>query len=111
MVCTAQHDELLSSCVRACHTQGQIVRFAARVDEVADRQRIWKRGGEAPGVADEVLVQIACVGVQNGGLLGDGRHNARVLVADVGNVVDAVEEAVSVHVEQKRAASTHDVQR
>lgn len=68
--------------VRARQAQRQIVRLRARVDEKAHVQRSRHFGHDFLGALDDLVVQEAIVGRQDGHLLGGRLHHFRVAMAD-----------------------------
>ena len=91
--------------------QRELVGLAARADEEADRERLGQRRREPLRVAHDRGVEVARVGVQDRHLPLPGRDDARVRVADVGDVVDHVEERPARLVVEEGARAAHDLER
>ena len=72
-------------------SQGQVVGLAARVHEVADPESRRQGRRQPLDVPGQGVVEIAGVGVENGGLALDGGHDAGMGMPDMGNVVDRVQ--------------------
>ena len=108
----ARHDDHVAmSGVRPRQPQGKLVRFAAAGGEEADREWRGELRGQATGIKQDLLVQVACVGVEHRQLLRDRPHDLRVAVADVRHIVVGVEVALSVGVPEPGAESPHDLER
>ena len=75
---------------------GQVIRFATRVDEEHDIETFREQSAQPVGVLDNVVHQVAGVGIEDGRLASNGRGNGRVAVADVGDVVVGIEEPLAV---------------
>src|SRR6185436_2344644 len=93
----------------SCQAERQLVRLAPGVDEVADFEMVRQERGQPVGIAQHELVEIAGVRVQLPHLGGPGLDDPRVRVADVRDVVDAVEVGATVRVVQVRALAPDDV--
>ncbi len=111
MVGAADHQRAPAAGGRLGEPPGEVVGLAARAHEKADRQRRRQGGGQPFGVAQDALVQVAGIGVEQGHLAAAGFHHPRMAVADVGHVVDRVEVGVAQRVDQAGAAAAHHVQR
>ncbi|MNP16849.1 hypothetical protein D3C76_1092580 [compost metagenome] len=59
-----QHDRLVTACVVARHAQHQAVGFTARTTKGGYAKSLWQRTRQAFGVFDDVVVQVAGVGVE-----------------------------------------------
>ena len=97
-------------CARA-RRSATLVRFAPRVDEIADAQRRRQRGGQPLGVAHQMLVQVAGVGVEHAHLPLGRVGDARMAVADVRDVVVAVDVAAPGLVEEILHRAADDLHR
>ncbi len=111
MIGGVQHDDVAAPRVGAGQAQRELVRLAARADEVADAQRLRQGRAQALGVARQRVVQVAGVGVEDRHLALAGAHDARVGVADMRHVVDAVEIGPPVHIEELLAVAADDLER
>ena len=111
MVGVVEHGDVTGAGVGAREPEREIVRLAAGVDEEDDAQRVGQRRGQAAGVADDRVVQVARVRVELRHLLGGRAHHARVGVPDVADVVDHVEVGPPVLGVQVRALAADDLQR
>ena len=69
MIGVFQDEEVFALGVSAGEAEGEFVGFAAGVDEEADAQGFGKKRGETFGVSDDVVVEIASVGVEQSQLL------------------------------------------
>ena len=69
VVGVVERDDLPRAGVDAGHAQGQVVGLRARVDEEDDAEFLGKRGDEALGVQDQVVVQEPVVCVEDRHLL------------------------------------------
>ena len=86
-----EDDGVLTAGVRPGQAEGQLVGLAGRVEDVADAERRRHEGREPFRVADEVVVEIAGVRVQEGHLVLNRADDAGMAVADEGDVVVGVE--------------------
>ena len=77
--------------MRARQPQRQFIGLAARVDEVADAQRLWQQPRQPFGITVHIVVQVARVGVEQRKLLLHGFDDARVTVPHQRHVVEDVE--------------------
>ena len=75
-------DDVIVSGVRAGESESEIVGLTARVYEEADRQLLRQGGGETARAYNDVVVQEAHVGRQQGHLLLAGFHYIWVTVSD-----------------------------
>src|SRR5207244_5640872 len=91
--------------------QGQLVRLAPRVHEVADAQRLGQETGQALRVGGDKVVQVARVRVEQADLLLHRPHHARVPVADEGHGVVAAEKGAAGLVVQVLHEAAHDLDR
>lgn len=89
-------EQIAPSGVGAGQTQGEIVGFTAGVDKKADAERIGQGGRKPCGIGDEMGMQVAGVGVEDGLLLPGGLDDERMAMADVGDIVDTVKVHLSV---------------
>ena len=105
------YDDIFVVCMRACEPQRQFIRFAARTHKVAHAQRLGQRGAEAPGVAHEVFVQVACIGVEYRHLLLPRFDHAGMAVSNMTDVVDGVEVGTAILVVQVLHRASHDLER
>ena len=76
----------------------QLVRLAARVDEVRDLERSRQRGDQALGVVEDGRVEVARVRLEQGLLASRRLDHPRMGVPDVGDVVHEVEVRAAVRV-------------
>ena len=90
-----------SHCFR--HAQSNVVGFRTRAGEDRRIESIIHRPGQALDIFENTLMQIAGVGIQRARLFMDGFNHARVAVADMGNVVVAIEIFASFCVPQIRS--------
>jgi len=93
VVGTVKAEDSVSPGSLACDAEGEVVGFAAGVDQKANCQRFsaaWLRNGceQALGIVDGVAVQVATVGVERRCLLAQRLDDSRVAVADVAYIVD-----------------------
>ena len=96
---------------RSRQPQGELVRLAAAVDEEADLEVVRQQRGQPLRVAQDQLVEVARVRVEDAHLGGAGLDDPRMGVADVGDVVHAVEVGPAVGVVEVRALAADDVER
>src|SRR5262245_63109873 len=54
-----EHDQVAPASVRPCQSQGQLVRLACRVEEVADRERRRQRRAQLLRVSVDEVMQVA----------------------------------------------------
>ena len=111
VVRTVEHNDVAPVCRRPGHPEGQLVGLAPGAHEEAHFQRIGHRAREPPGVLDDIVVQVAGVGVEGRDLPLRRLDNARVAVPHVAHVVHAIEVGPTVIVEQELAFSSHDLER
>ncbi|MNQ99780.1 hypothetical protein D3C85_1155300 [compost metagenome] len=64
VVSPIQHDRIVTPGVIARHTQHEAVGFTSRTTEGSDRQTFRQSGGEPLCILDDIVVQVARVGVQ-----------------------------------------------
>ena len=67
--------------------QGQIVGLAAGTGKHGLMTRHGQSGQQALGIIDNAFIQVTGMGVEGGGLPGNGRHHLRVAVAHRGDIV------------------------
>ncbi|MCY1401174.1 hypothetical protein D9M71_162860 [compost metagenome] len=96
---------------KARQAQGQFVGLATGAGEHHGVQRGIERRGQALGIADDLLVEVASVDVQLRGLAADCFNHVRVTMAHTRNVVVHVQVAAPVHIEQPHTFAAHQVQR
>jgi len=91
VICVLEDDDVFAASVRAGEAESKLVRLAAGVEEVANLK--WRRQqfGETFRVAEDIVVEIARVGVEQRKLLLSGGDNTRVGMADEWDVVVGVE--------------------
>ena len=106
-----QHDHVTLAGEGPRQAQRQFVGLAARVDEVTHAQRLWQKGGQLFGIAGDVIVQVARVGVEHAHLPLRRRHHARVVVSHVRHVVVRVQVLAALVVEQVLFPAAHDLER
>jgi hypothetical protein len=111
VISTINHDCL--SPVRVCsrQTQRQFVCFAAAIDQVHNAQRVRQHRGQPLAVLDQMFMQITSVSVKDRHLFGAGSHDLRVTVADMSDVVDAIQIALAAGVEKILSRGGNYVQR
>ena len=66
MVGAVDHHHVPPSGERPGKPQGQIVGFAPGIDEIADTERRRELRRQAPGIADEILMEVPGVRIQDG---------------------------------------------
>ena len=93
-----EDDNVFPIGVGTSQAKGEFVGFAAGVEEVADLQRRGQKRGETFGVAEDVVVQITGIGVEESKLLLRSGDNARVSMADKWDVVVDVEISAAIFV-------------
>ena len=106
-----EHDHVVAAGRRAREPQRELVRLAARVDEVADAERLRQQPRQPPRVAHGQVVQVAGVGVEERELLLHRAHHARVAVAHERHVVVDVEVGAPRVVVEVLAEAAHDLER
>ena len=106
-----EHDHVLAAGPGAGEPQRQLVGLAARGDEVADPQGLGEEAGEPLGVAQDRVVQVPRVGVEEGQLLLRGADDARVGVAHERDVVVRVEVGAPGLVVEVLRPAAHDLER
>jgi hypothetical protein len=106
-----EHDHVALAGVRARQPQRQLVRLAGGVDEEAHAQRRRQQRAEAFGIAHDVVVQIAGVGVEQGQLRLCCPHHARVAVAHMRHVVVHIEKRAAAVIIQVLLPAAHDLER
>jgi hypothetical protein len=104
-------ENVFAAGVGASEAESQFVGFAAGAEEITDLQGRRKQGGKAFGVAKDIIVEIARVGVEESELLLDGRDDTRVRVADEGDVVVDVEIGLAGFVAKILAPAANDFER
>jgi hypothetical protein len=106
-----EDDEIFVARVGAGETESEFVGFTTGIKEVADFEWSGKKSGEALSVANDVVMEIASVGVEESELLLGGGHDARVGVADERNIVVDIEKGAAAVVVEILAPATNDFQR
>ena len=106
-----EDDDVFAVSVGTSETQSEFVGFAAGIHEVADTEWSGKKLGEAFGVVENVVVEIAGIGVEQGKLRGSGVSDARVRVTDERNIVVDVEIGTASVVVKKLTPATDNFQR
>ena len=107
----AEHEHVARPGVGARQAQRQVVGLAPRAHEVAHVERTGEGGSQPAGVLDDVVVQVARVGVELRHLARACGDHVGVTMSDVAHVVHAVEVAPSARVEQVGAAALDDLER
>ncbi len=90
---------------------GGVVRLAAAVDEQAGLQPGGHGGGQALGIVDDRLMEVAGVGAERCHLPANGGSYTRIAVADRRHVVIGVEIAPAIRFIQIHAFAPHQMQR
>ena len=106
-----QHDQMFVAGVCARQPQCQLIRLAGRVENEADAQRLGHQRRQPLGVARQVVVQVARVGVEQRQLRLGGVHHARVAVADNRHIVVHVEKRAPSFVIQILHPAAHKLER
>ena len=106
-----EDDNVFAAGMGAGQAQSEFVGFAAGIHEVADAQWIRQKTREPLGVADDVVVQIASVGVEESDLILDGTNHTRVAVADERDVVVDVEKSAAGIVVEVLHPAAHNFER
>ena len=89
----------------------QLICLGSGVGEEHDVEPVRHGGGDPPGVAEHLVVEIPGVDIEHGCLKRGGGDHRWVAVTDVGNVVDAVEVTPAALVVQVDPGSADDVDR
>ena len=110
VVSVLEHNNIFAAGVRAGDTQREFVGFAARIYEVADAQRRRKKRSEPLGVTIGVVVQIACVGVEDGYLVLHSANYPRMRVTDERNVIVDVQKSATGVIEKILPPAANDFQ-
>ena len=105
-----RHDTL-TLCVVARHAERQIVRLAAAAHEGGDGQVLGQGCRQRLGIGDDVVVEIAGIGVEQGGLFRQYRDDLRVGVAEMGDVVVTIEIGAAAIVIKIDTLAAHDLHR
>ena len=106
-----EHDGVFAARMRPHHPERQAVGFRATVDEAGDRQFLRQRRRQALGIGDDIVVQVAGIGVERRRLLRHRLHDGRMGVADVADIVEAVEIGAAAVVDQPDAFAAHELDR
>ena len=105
-----EDDNVLTIGVGTSKAKGEFVGFAAGVEEVADSQWGGQKRGETFSVAEDVVVEIAGVGVEQSELLLGSGDYARVGMANEGDVIINVEVSSAIFVVEILAPTANDFQ-
>ena len=109
MVGLAGHDHAFAASVGLCYANGQIVGFGTSALE-HDAVKFVRHGGEDIfRIMQDVLMQVARVGVEHRSLLGKCIHHARVTVADGCDIVVHVQVFLAVGIPKMRATALHQM--
>jgi len=88
---TVHHNHIMLPCVIPGQAQGQFIGFTAGTYQKTNFQGMWKFQQQALSVFDNIVVQVAGVGVQNGHLKLAGRNDMGMAVAHMANVIDSIQ--------------------
>ncbi len=105
------HDDAVRARDRAGDFDGEVVGLGAGAHEVAHAEVARERRAQPFGEPDDVVVEVAGVGVEKARLRADRLDHSGVAMADRCNVVVAVEQAVAVGVVQPNALAAHEMDR
>ena len=106
-----QHDRLITACVIARHTQHQAVGLTPRAAKGRYAKALWQSAGQAFGVFDDIVVQVAGIGVEQRSLAGQGLDHVGMTMAQVADVVEAVQVGPPEVVDQPYAIPAHEFDR
>ena len=106
-----ENDDVFAMGKSARKAKRQFVGLGAGVEEIAEVEGRGEEGGEPFGIAIDVVVEVAGVGVEQADLLLNGRDDAGVGVADEGDIVVNVEESAAGVVVKILAPTFDDFQR
>ena len=87
MVGVLQNDDVVRARLRARHANRQFIRFASRIDEMADLQRFRQKFRETFRIAKNIFVQIARIRIEKRQLFLRRLNNVRVTVSNQWHVV------------------------
>ena len=105
-----EDDHVFAAGVGAGQAQGQLVGLAAGVHEEADAQGLGQEVRQPLGVAVDVVVEVARVGVEQRDLALHRADHARVAVPHEGHVVVDVEEGAAGLVVEEGPEAAHDLE-
>ena len=111
MIGPVRHDDTAVPCDCACNVIGQRVGLCPAADENAGVDLIRQGGDDAFGIGDDVVVQIAAVGIDLRCLMGERAHDMRMAMPDRGHVVVAIQICLSFVVPDCDAFCAHRGQR
>jgi len=106
-----ENDDVFAPGVRSREADGKFVGFTAGVEKKTDPQRSGEEAGKALGVAIDVVMQIASVGVKERELFLGSFDHARMAVTDHRHVVVNVEVSAAGVVEKVLLPAADDFQR
>ncbi len=106
-----ENQNLLGVGVGARQPQGEIVGLGSGADEETHAQGVGEGGAEPERILRQVVVEIAGVGVELGHLALTGGDHVRVAVTDMADVVDQIEVASTIGVEEILALAADDLER
>jgi hypothetical protein len=104
-------DDALPAARVARDAKRQLVRLTPGAAERGHGKPAVEEGGEALGVSHDVLIEIAGVDVEDRGLAGERRDDARMAMADVRHIIIGVEIAFTLGVIQPDAFAPDQMQR
>ena len=110
MVSAFHHQNVLSPRAGPSHPKGQLVGLASRANEIDHGEGFGQGGHQALGIVRQEVMEVACVGVQQGHLSLAGLHHTRMAVPHMGDVVYAVEVCLALIVEEELARTPHDLE-
>jgi len=110
MVSTVDDKDILSSRVGPSQAESQVVRLAAARDKIKNAQRGGQFPGQAKGIFDDVIMEIAGVCVEDSYLLAGSADNTRMAMTHVSDVIDRVEVGLAVLVVEVLSEATNNLE-
>jgi hypothetical protein len=111
MIGVFQHDGCSPAGVRARHAHCQLIRFARRVDQPHDVERLRQRGSQPFRELAEQPAHVTRVRVEQRHLPGAGFHDGRMTVPDMRHIVVRIEQAPAGTVVQVLHPAAHGMKR
>ncbi len=111
VIAPVEHDRLAAAGTGPCHAQHQAVGLTAGAGEGCHRQAGGQRRRQPFGIGDDGVVQIARVGVELGRLARDRLDHVGAGMAEMADIVEAVEIGPAAVIDQPGALAAHELDR
>ncbi|ENN89682.1 hypothetical protein RHSP_69824 [Rhizobium freirei PRF 81] len=104
-------DRVVASGMVARHAKHQAIRLASRAGKGCHRQAFGQCRGQALGVFDDIVVQVARIGVEQLGLARKRFDDVGMRMSEMADIVEAIEIGSAVIVDQPDAVAANEFDR